>query len=136
MEILLTGYCSFCKFLSSDFPNLYIRAEEEMRCFISFSHSAKLPYILKVTANLIKEYFLSSRLVYISVLLYSVLLLATFTVTGCVFSVYLKHTALLAYLCPDIYDGADYVFQDHAVALLLCRVRNQALHLFRQWYKR
>ena len=28
-----------------------------MRCFISFSHSAKLPYILKVIANLIKEYF-------------------------------------------------------------------------------
>ena len=34
-----------------------LRAEEEMRCFISFLHSAELPYILKVTANLIKEYF-------------------------------------------------------------------------------
>ena len=34
-----------------------LRAEEEMRCFISFSHLHKLPYILKVTANLIKEYF-------------------------------------------------------------------------------
>ena len=28
-----------------------------MRCFISLSHSAEPPYILKVTANLIKEYF-------------------------------------------------------------------------------
>ena len=34
-----------------------LRAEEEMRCFISLSHSAEPPYILKVTANLIKEYF-------------------------------------------------------------------------------
>lgn len=38
-------------------------------------------YILKVIANLIKEYFSSSRSVYISVLLCSVLLLAIFTVT-------------------------------------------------------
>ena len=30
---------------------------EKMRCFISLSHSAEPPYILKVTANLIKEYF-------------------------------------------------------------------------------
>ena len=34
-----------------------LRAEEEMRYFISFWHSAELPYILKVTANLIKGYF-------------------------------------------------------------------------------
>ena len=46
-----------------------IRAEEEMRCFISISHAVNPPYILKVTANLIKEYFSSSRSVYISVLL-------------------------------------------------------------------
>ena len=76
MEISITMQVSFNQFLSD-----ILRAEEEMRCFISFSHSANTPYILKVITNLIKEYFSSSRLVYISVLLYSVLLLATFTET-------------------------------------------------------
>ena len=115
----------------------FLLYEPKKKCvvFISFSHSHKSPYILKVIANLIKEYFSSSRSVYISVLLCSVLLLATFTVPWCVFSVYLKHTALQVCLCPDIYDGADYVLQVHAVALLLCHDHNQAFHLFRQWCK-
>ena len=60
MEILVTMQVSFKHFLFD-----VLRAEEEMRYFISFSHSAKLPYILKVIANLIKEYFSSSRSVYI-----------------------------------------------------------------------
>lgn len=34
-----------------------LRAEEEMWCFISISHSVNPPYILKVITNLIKEYF-------------------------------------------------------------------------------
>ena len=41
-----------------------LRAEEEMRCFISLSLSAKAPYILKVTINLIKRYIFFFRLVY------------------------------------------------------------------------
>lgn len=36
-----------------------LRAEEEMRCFISLSHSTKPPYILKVTTDLIKIYIFS-----------------------------------------------------------------------------
>ena len=113
-----------------------LRAEEEMRCVHQLFAFSEPPYILKVTADLIKEYFSSSRSVYISVLLCSVLLLASFTEAQCLFSAQLKHTALQACLCPDIYDGADYVLQAHAAALLLCHVRNQALHLFQQWYKR
>lgn len=37
-----------------------------MCCFISISNSANTPHILKVTANLIKEYFLFSVGIYIS----------------------------------------------------------------------
>ena len=52
MEILVTMQVSFKHFLFD-----VLRAEEEMRYFISFWHSAELPHILKVIANLIKEYF-------------------------------------------------------------------------------
>ena len=136
MEILLTGYL-FVLLISIVWFAKFLLYEPKKKCvvFISFSHSHKSPYILKVIANLIKEYF-SSRSVYISVLLCSVLLLATFTEAQRLFSAQLKHIASQAYPCPDICNRADYVLQAPVAALLPCHDHNQALHLFLQWCKR
>ena len=100
--------------------------------FIRISLTIGLPYTLKVSNNLIKDIFLFSDSKYISVLLYSILLLAIFTQTQRLFSAQIKYTVLPVCLCPDIHDEAICVSQVPVVFVLLYHDRNRVLHLFQQ----
>lgn len=120
-----TSRLSAYKFYKLYDESFFIQAEEESVCLIGF------PYTLKVSNNLIKDIFLFSGSKYISVLLYSVLLLAVFTQTQRLFQAQVKHTILPVCLCPDIHDGAFCDSQVPVASVLPYHDRNRELYLFR-----